>query len=66
MKRGKSIIRIKTKNCSLKREFVLSNVNFYQFCSEGTDERARVIEFLNKGLYGDLLFESLSYEESTT
>ena len=41
---------------------MLSHVNFYQLCSEGTGERARVIECL----YGDLLFESLSYEESTT
>ena len=36
---GKVIIRIKHRNCSRQWEFEFSNMNFYQFCSEGTSER---------------------------
>ena len=59
------IIRMKNKNCSKQRELDVSKMNFLRFHSEGTGEKVRLIEYLNKDLYGVRLFECSSYREST-
>ena len=63
LKRDNAIIRTRNKNCSIKWNFELSNMNFYRFCSEGTGERVWLIQ--NKGLYGVLIRVCMEFDFSS-
>ena len=57
LKGGKTVIRIKNKNYWRQREFELSNLNLYRFCSKGISERVQLIERLNNSLHAVILFK---------
>ena len=65
LKGDKKVIRTKNKNYWRQREFELSNLNLYRFCSKGISERIQLIERLNNSSHAVILFKCLSHRDST-